>query len=192
MGAIIIKRLKKIFHTGKPQNILMLGLDAVGKTTILYLLQNNSTVQTVPTIGFNIEDVTIGDTTLKICDMGGQKKIRDLWRSYTDNTTGIVYVFDLNDNQRWGEAVSQLTEVTQTMNLPVLILLNKVDILIKHNINVDNAVNTVMEMCKKSIPNAKFKAFEVSALVNPEKPYENYLAFEKAFSWLNRAIEGKE
>lgn len=192
MGAIIVRRLKKLFHTGKPQNILMLGLDAVGKTTILYLLQNNNTVETVPTIGFNIEDVTIGDTKLKICDMGGQKKIRDLWKSYTDNTNGVVYVFDLAVKERWEEAASHLTEVIKTLSCPVLILLNKIDEYKGNQVELDNAANTVIELCKKTIPNTKFMPFKVSAKVDPEKPYDNYLEFEKAFSWLNRAIEGKD
>lgn len=39
------------FSTGTPSRILMLGLDAAGKTTILYKLKLNETVQTIPTIG---------------------------------------------------------------------------------------------------------------------------------------------
>lgn len=39
------------FSQDKPSRILMLGLDAAGKTTILYKLKLNETVQTVPTIG---------------------------------------------------------------------------------------------------------------------------------------------
>jgi ADP-ribosylation factor-like protein 1 len=41
----------------KEVRILILGLDNAGKTTILYRLQNESdeAVQTIPTIGFNVE-----------------------------------------------------------------------------------------------------------------------------------------
>ena len=35
--------------------ILILGLDNAGKTTILYRLQVDEVVQTIPTIGFNVE-----------------------------------------------------------------------------------------------------------------------------------------
>jgi ADP-ribosylation factor protein 1 len=35
--------------------ILMVGLDAAGKTTILYKLKLGEIVTTIPTIGFNVE-----------------------------------------------------------------------------------------------------------------------------------------
>ena len=38
--------------------ILMLGLDAAGKTTILYKLKLGQSVNTIPTVGFNVETVT--------------------------------------------------------------------------------------------------------------------------------------
>ena len=38
--------------------ILMLGLDAAGKTTILYKLKLDQSVNTIPTVGFNVETVT--------------------------------------------------------------------------------------------------------------------------------------
>ena len=36
----------------------MLGLDAAGKTTILYKLKLDQSVNTIPTVGFNVETVT--------------------------------------------------------------------------------------------------------------------------------------
>lgn len=43
---------------GDPWNILMLGLDNAGKTTIVYKMKLNENVATIPTIGFNVETVT--------------------------------------------------------------------------------------------------------------------------------------
>lgn len=42
----------------KEMRILMLGLDAAGKTTILYKLKLGQSVNTIPTVGFNVETVT--------------------------------------------------------------------------------------------------------------------------------------
>lgn len=39
------------------RNILMVGLDAAGKTTILYKLKLGEVITSIPTIGFNIETV---------------------------------------------------------------------------------------------------------------------------------------
>ena len=36
----------------------MLGLDAAGKTTILYKLKLGQSVNTIPTVGFNVETVS--------------------------------------------------------------------------------------------------------------------------------------
>uniref|UniRef100_A0A3B4U4L5 Uncharacterized protein n=1 Tax=Seriola dumerili TaxID=41447 RepID=A0A3B4U4L5_SERDU len=46
------KMLSKIFGN-KEMRILMLGLDAAGKTTILYKLKLGQSVTTIPTVGFN-------------------------------------------------------------------------------------------------------------------------------------------
>ena len=44
--------------SNREARILMVGLDAAGKTTILYKLKLNETVSTIPTIGFNVETVS--------------------------------------------------------------------------------------------------------------------------------------
>ncbi len=41
----------------KEMRVLMVGLDAAGKTTILYKLKLGEVVTTIPTIGFNVETV---------------------------------------------------------------------------------------------------------------------------------------
>jgi len=54
----------------------MLGLDAAGKTTILYKLKLNQDVTTIPTVGFNVETVTYKNVKFNVWDVGGQDKIR--------------------------------------------------------------------------------------------------------------------
>ena len=51
------KLLSKIFGN-REMRILMLGLDAAGKTTILYKLKLGQSVTTIPTVGFNVETVS--------------------------------------------------------------------------------------------------------------------------------------
>jgi GTPase SAR1 family protein len=53
--------LSKVFASllgKKDVRILMVGLDAAGKTTILYKLKLGEVVTTIPTIGFNVEYVS--------------------------------------------------------------------------------------------------------------------------------------
>lgn len=90
----------------------MLGLDAAGKTTILYKLKLNESVHTIPTIGFNVEEVKVGKRlTFTIWDVGGQEKIRPLWRHYFTNCSALVFVIDCSDEVRIGEARKELFSI---------------------------------------------------------------------------------
>lgn len=55
MGNAIYRMLFNHWTTSAPVKLLLLGLDAAGKTTILYKMKLNETINTIPTIGFNVE-----------------------------------------------------------------------------------------------------------------------------------------
>lgn len=57
MGALWSKCMRSFGR--KPARIMMLGLDAAGKTTILYRLQGQQPTGTVPTVGFNVESIKL-------------------------------------------------------------------------------------------------------------------------------------
>ena len=65
------KILSKVFGN-KEMRILMLGLDAAGKTTILYKLKLGQSVNTIPTVGFNVETVTYKNVKFNVWDVGGK------------------------------------------------------------------------------------------------------------------------
>ena len=82
-----------------PARIILLGLDAAGKTTMLYKLKLNETVTTIPTIGFNVETVQPAPgLSMTVWDVGGQQKIRALWRHYYQGADGIIWIVDSNDS----------------------------------------------------------------------------------------------
>lgn len=72
MGAAMSRMLTR-FLAKRVVKILMLGLDASGKTTILYKLKLGD-VATVPTIGFNVEAVEYKNISFTVRDVGGQDK----------------------------------------------------------------------------------------------------------------------
>jgi len=99
MGGFFAKALEKILGK-QDMRILMVGLDAAGKTTILYKLKLGEIVTTIPTIGFNVETVEYKNINFTVWDVGGQDKIRPLWRHYYQNTQGVIFVVDSNDRER--------------------------------------------------------------------------------------------
>ncbi|KAK5883128.1 hypothetical protein CesoFtcFv8_019491 [Champsocephalus esox] len=118
-------------------HIVILGLDCAGKTTVLYRLRFNEFVNTVPTKGFNTEKikVALGESRRKASfhfwDVGGQEKLRPLWRSYTRCADGIVFVVDSVDAERIEEAKTELHKITrlaENQGVPVLVVANKQDL----------------------------------------------------------------
>eukprot|EP00005_Dracoamoeba_jomungandri_P003969 CAMPEP_0174259304 /NCGR_PEP_ID=MMETSP0439-20130205/8148_1 /TAXON_ID=0 /ORGANISM="Stereomyxa ramosa, Strain Chinc5" /LENGTH=176 /DNA_ID=CAMNT_0015343135 /DNA_START=21 /DNA_END=551 /DNA_ORIENTATION=- len=115
----------------KNKRVLMVGLDAAGKTTVLYKLKLGELVTTIPTIGFNVEEVKYKSLKFIIWDVGGQEKIRPLWRHYFQNTNGIIFVIDSNDTERLEEAAEELDRMLQDEALDkacLLVLINKQDL----------------------------------------------------------------
>ncbi|CAG0914629.1 unnamed protein product [Notodromas monacha] len=128
MGGLL-SYFKGLFGS-KEMRILILGLDGAGKTTILYRLVGE-VVTTIPTIGFNVEQVTYKNLKFQVWDLGGQTSIRPYWRCYYSNTDAIIYVVDSADKDRIGiskgELVSMLEE-EELKNAILVVLANKQDI----------------------------------------------------------------
>ncbi|XP_061776445.1 ADP-ribosylation factor 1-like [Nerophis ophidion] len=115
----------------KEMRILMVGLDAAGKTTILYKLKLGEIVTTIPTIGFNVETVEYKNISFTVWDVGGQDKIRPLWRHYFQNTQGLIFVVDSNDRERCNEAREELMRMLaedELRNALLLVFANKIDL----------------------------------------------------------------
>ncbi|KAF6119688.1 hypothetical protein HJG60_010138 [Phyllostomus discolor] len=122
MGNIFGNLLKSLIGK-KEMRILMVGLDAAGKTTILYKLKLGEIVTTIPTIGFNVETVEYKNISFTVWDVGGQDKIRPLWRHYFQNTQGLIFVVDSNDRERVNEAREELMRMLAEDELRDAVLL---------------------------------------------------------------------
>mmetsp|Transcript_49790 Transcript_49790/g.116391 ORF Transcript_49790/g.116391 Transcript_49790/m.116391 type:complete len:183 (+) Transcript_49790:87-635(+) len=111
--------------------ILMVGLDAAGKTTIAYKLKLGEVVTTIPTVGFNVETVEYRNFSLTLWDIGGQDKIRKLWRYYFSGVNGLVFVVDSSDRDRIDIAREELQSMLgedELKNAAVLVYANKQDL----------------------------------------------------------------
>ena len=82
-------------------------------------------------LGFNVETVEYKNISFTVWDVGGQDKIRPLWRHYYQNTQGIIFVVDSNDRERAEDAREELHRMLNEPELSEAVLLvfaNKQDL----------------------------------------------------------------
>eukprot|EP01112_Ceratiomyxa_fruticulosa_P001808 TRINITY_DN1197_c0_g1_i2.p1 TRINITY_DN1197_c0_g1~~TRINITY_DN1197_c0_g1_i2.p1 ORF type:complete len:187 (+),score=25.65 TRINITY_DN1197_c0_g1_i2:344-904(+) len=162
--------------------VLTLGLDNAGKSTILYYLKLGEPVKTTPTIGFNVESITFGSGwSIDLWDVGGQDKIRPLWRHYFQNSSAVVFVIDTNDLERIKEAKEELHKLFEEELLKealFLIFANKQDL--PSAMKLDKLIET-LELEK--FPSHKKFVQSCSALKGT--------GIDDGFSWLNKTLNAK-
>ena len=71
-----------------------MGHNGAGKTTLLYKITCGDEVHTVPTIGYNAEEVRWKNFRLVFWDIGGQYALRQSWDTYF-NTANVSYMLNL-------------------------------------------------------------------------------------------------
>ncbi|KAM9447671.1 ADP-ribosylation factor-like protein 6 isoform 4-T4 [Salvelinus alpinus] len=135
----------------KEVNVLCLGLDNSGKTTIINQLKPSNqslfgplsddwkhvsqtqTQDIVPTIGFNIEKFKSSSLSFTVFDMSGQSRYRNLWEHYYKESHAIIFVIDSGDKLRMVVAKEELDTLLnhqdiRSRRLPVLFFANKSDL----------------------------------------------------------------
>jgi small GTP-binding protein len=164
--------IKKLFSK-KEAKVLMLGLDAAGKTTILYQLKLGVTVETIPTMGFVYESIQHKNFKLSVWDVAGQDSLRSLWKHYYQNTKAVIFVVDSSDKTRLDLARNELHNIINDEELKdavLLLLANKMDL------NVLKAEEVANYMEFEKIKNMKKKCLGVTGLTGDGLP--------QALDWL--------
>eukprot|EP01063_Lacrimia_lanifica_P006625 TRINITY_DN1413_c0_g1_i2.p1 TRINITY_DN1413_c0_g1~~TRINITY_DN1413_c0_g1_i2.p1 ORF type:complete len:449 (+),score=100.38 TRINITY_DN1413_c0_g1_i2:69-1415(+) len=132
MGAVS-SRLPALpgFRKEEPRKILFFGLDASGKTTILYKMKLGDVVTTIPTIGFNVETFHASGMEVTGWDVGGRDKMRPLYRHYFTGISAAIYGIDSNDRDRLEHSIDVIVDFMNDTGLeavPWLVLCNKQDL----------------------------------------------------------------
>lgn len=118
----------RLFQCNKKERTAVLsGLDAVGKTTLLYKLKLGMVVQTViPTIGLNVETIRCpsklsrSKLTLTCWDVGGcnHPHINYLHRSFVKAAEVVLWLVDSTDRERIGESAEVLEDLCRDKSTP--------------------------------------------------------------------------
>ncbi|XP_017554527.1 ADP-ribosylation factor-like protein 11 [Pygocentrus nattereri] len=116
----------------KTQQVVLMGLDSAGKSTLLYRIQRGVVMQTSPTVGFNVLTLELDKKTVfTVWDIGGQGSMRAYWKYYLENCEALVFVVDASDRARMEEAKTALKKVLSDHNMtdiPLMVLANKSDL----------------------------------------------------------------
>lgn len=163
--------------------IAVIGLDGAGKTSLTYLLKNESPFYVTPTYGFMSHSIPVKfkNYEISVFDLGGSSTIRGYWKNYYSEVHGLIFVIDAADHHRFTEVHRQYSLLTKQANLqnkPMLILCNKCDlpsftpsnIITSHIIEVSNSWQ------------APYKVVQVSAELETKE------ALDEGFMFLLRSI----
>ncbi|KAJ7931706.1 ADP-ribosylation factor family-domain-containing protein [Mycena leptocephala] len=117
--------------------IMMVGLDNAGKTSILHRFKHREPTIALPrtetTIGYNVETISYRSHNITIKDFGGDPRVRRPVRCYYWNAYAFVFVVDATAPERFPEAKEELFYLhndgtTQAESHPLLVLANKMDL----------------------------------------------------------------
>lgn len=135
-----LKEAKQAVENANVGNILVLGLNKAGKTTVLDRVKTNAfNSGTKPTLAVQAISVVLGNYKLNTIDVSGQKTLRSKWWTFTKKPDAIVYIVDLSDTpERLQESKKEFEGVMAHFaagapdqlpkTTPVLICGNKADL----------------------------------------------------------------
>eukprot|EP00992_Anisonema_acinus_P002848 TRINITY_DN11539_c0_g1_i1.p1 TRINITY_DN11539_c0_g1~~TRINITY_DN11539_c0_g1_i1.p1 ORF type:complete len:183 (-),score=54.94 TRINITY_DN11539_c0_g1_i1:16-564(-) len=130
MGHVMSLVWGRLFRN-RQYKIVIVGLNNAGKTTILYSLHLGEVVQTQPTIGSNVEELTYQNLRFVVWDLGGQEALRPSWAMYYVHTQAVILVVDSTDEERLPAVRAELFRMLEHPDLRdacVLVLANKQDL----------------------------------------------------------------
>nr|CAJ83585.1 ADP-ribosylation factor-like 9 [Xenopus tropicalis] len=135
----------------RKQQILVLGLDGSGKTSVLNsIVTNRGNHSTVPTEGVHAVCITNGNSKMEFLEVGGSEQLRQFWERYLDRALALIYVVDSSDHSRLPLAKMHLHQLIQhSSSLPLVVLANKQDLENAYHITDIHDALALSEICEK-------------------------------------------
>ena len=128
MGNLLSSLYSKFFET--KINIIMLGLDAAGKTAIIDLLKPGD-LYFIHNEVFNAELIDFENFKIWNLDVGRCDTYRRFWKFFTPKIDGLIFVIDSHDKDRDEDALYELKKTLDDENYkecPILVFANKQDL----------------------------------------------------------------
>ncbi|KAM8972029.1 ADP-ribosylation factor-like protein 10 [Pelodytes ibericus] len=112
------------------RQILVLGLDGAGKSSVIHTLATNTTrSSSAPTHGFNTAQILSKGIRIELLEVGGSQNLRTYWNQYLKNAHFLIFVVDATDDLRMQLARYELHRLLEEApQLPLMVLANKQDL----------------------------------------------------------------
>ena len=129
MGEILGKLYNALWS--KNMELVIIGLENSGKSTLVGQLCNGEPANVGPTIGVDIKNFKRGGLNMKVWDLGGQAQYRQEWGKFLRGADAIIYVMDASNRESLSVAKRELHSTLDdplVNNIPLLIVGNKIDL----------------------------------------------------------------
>merc|ERR1711907_398338 len=170
----------------------LFGIAGAGKTSVINAIQGDYTGRARPTLGFRPSAMMLGEAMkIKLFDLGGGKKIRDIWEQYYQDIHAAIFVVDASADESTQketiEVFSTFSKHEAIVNKPMLVFSNKQD--------VDGAISSDDVLGLLGVQNSdSLKCFE-SISVTPKNTPENEEftdpRIEKGLEWLLTFVQSQ-
>ena len=182
-----MEELLKLTKKGVP--ITIIGLPYAGKTTLVNWLREKRFTRPKPTVGFDFEQIQVGDVLFNIFDISGQKSYRaSMWKSYVMTSVGIVFVLDTTNSEEIDEALKwfwvMIDDWLESVfsEKVILFLANKSDL--KDSIDLDEIIEQLKLDRMSQYPDISFQIFKTSIRTETNLDY----ALQWFVSKINQSI----
>lgn len=185
-------------NSKQKKNIIFLGIDNAGKTTIINVFKKHLKIEDLtkikPTIGINREQLFLKRFNINILDLGGQKKYRDEHiknpERYFSSIAIAFFVIDITDDKRYDEVLTYLKDISEIImkyndkqNCSFIVLIHKFDPEIINDIIYNEKYEYLTEEIEKILSNKfDFKILKSSIYNLTYSPEEFLNRFNSFFA----------
>ena len=139
--------------TMKSSQIVLLGSDSVGKTSIIIrYIENTFHFNYLSTIGIDFKTKIIKmengeQIKLIITDTPGQERINSINKNYCHMAHGIIIVYDITRSDSFKDARNWIYYIRNNIStkVPILLVGNKIDIEEHRNVSIEEGKNMAEE-----------------------------------------------
>mmetsp|Transcript_16779 Transcript_16779/g.48865 ORF Transcript_16779/g.48865 Transcript_16779/m.48865 type:complete len:187 (-) Transcript_16779:402-962(-) len=177
---VLTNFLASIGFLNKEADIILIGLDNAGKTTLLSRLANDAFEMFPPTERPRKDEFQVAGVRFRAWDLGGHEAVRQVWDDFLPTTGGVVFVVDAADADRLQECEDELSALaldTQLYGVPMAVLFNKSDLPFALS---DEELFTALEWTAVAQREGPTQAFRTSVL--------NGTGYTEALQWLAQHI----